>query len=90
MVFLPLTSQSSCSVFQEPLLMVSVNAECWRLMQFHPVNCKFFEFSSVRYPGGTVVLAGTCFYGSGASKKALIKKQRKKIGGSGSKCNIAS
>jgi hypothetical protein len=31
------------------------------------------------YPSGTVVLAGTYFNGSGASKVALIKKQKKNL-----------
>jgi hypothetical protein len=31
------------------------------------------------YPGGTVVLASIYFYGSSASKVALIKKNKKKI-----------
>jgi hypothetical protein len=36
------------------------------------------------YPGGTVVLASIYFYGSSASKVALIKKTKKKIIGDGS------
>jgi hypothetical protein len=43
------------------------------------------------YPGGTVVLASIYFYGSSASKVALIKKTKKIIGdGSGKISLVAS